>query len=77
MSCVLRWVGRMANGIPKAILTAGYCVVYNNRKHEYYLVYTEEKKDAAMAAAGLGKATLAEAKAAGYEVIKAARKGGS
>jgi hypothetical protein len=60
--------------IPKAILTAGYCVLYNNRKHVYYLVYKEDKKEAAMTAAGLGKRTLAEAKSAGHEKIKAARK---
>ena len=60
--------------IPKAIVIAGYCVVYNNRKHVYYLVFKEDKKDAAMIAAGLGKATLSQAKAAGYECIKAARK---
>ena len=60
--------------IPEAIMTAGYCVVYNNRKHVYYLVFKEDKKDAAMIAAGLGKATLSQAKAAGYECIKAASK---
>lgn len=63
-----------ADNIPKPILTAGYCVVYNNRKHVYYVVYKEGKKEAAMIAAGLGKRTLAEAKSAGYQSIKAARK---
>jgi hypothetical protein len=63
--------------IPKSIMTAGYCTVYNNRKHVYYLVYKEGKKVEAMTAAGLGKTTLAEAKAAGYESIKAARKAGA
>jgi hypothetical protein len=60
--------------IPKAVLNAGYCVLYNNRKHVYYLLYKEDKKEAAMSAAGLGKRTLAEAKSEGYECIKAARK---
>jgi len=50
-----------ADDVPKAILAAGYCVVYNNRKHVYYLVYKEGSKEAARIAAGLRKTTFSKA----------------